>query len=166
MFKGTYRHRIDAKGRVPVPAAFRRGLDSGSLVLTLLDQCLAAYAPAEWSRLEQQLAALPPFGRQARSLTRLLLSRACDCALDSQGRILVPPALRAAAGLGREAVLIGALDRFELWRPEAWEQFLGESERLLDELTLDLPWPLPAAPLRVADSPPALPPRPQAKPKR
>ena len=107
----------------------------GSVVVTLLDQCLAAYPPAEWRRLEQQLAALPAFGRQVRSLTRLLLSRACDCDLDSQGRILVPPALRAVAGLEREAVLIGALDRFEVWRPEAWEQFLKESERLLDDLT-------------------------------
>jgi MraZ protein len=166
VFKGTYRHRIDAKGRLPVPAVFRRGLDTGSVVVTLLDQCLAAYPPAEWRRLEQQLAALPAFGRQVRSLTRLLLSRACDCDLDSQGRILVPPALRAVAGLEREAVLIGALDRFEVWRPEACEQFLKESERLLDDLTLDIPWPLSPAPVRAADPAPALPPRPQAKPKR
>ena len=166
MFKGTYRHRIDAKGRLPVPAVFRRGLDAGSVVLTLLDQCLAAYPAVQWRRLEQQLAALPVLGRQARSLTRLLLSRACDCALDTQGRILVPPALRAAAGLEREAVLIGALDRFEVWRPEAWEQFLKESERLLDDLTLDIPWPLSPAPVRPAEPTPALPPRPQAKPKR
>jgi MraZ protein len=166
VFKGTYRHRIDAKGRVPVPAAFRRALESGSVVLTQLDQCLAAYPPAEWHRLEQQLAALSPFGRQARSLTRLLLSRATDCALDTQGRILVPPALRAAAGLERQAVLIGALDRFELWRPEAWDRFLGESERLLDDLTLDLPWPLPPTTPPAPDPAPALPPRPQAKPKR
>jgi len=95
-----------------------------------------------------------------------LLSRACDCDLDTQGRILVSPALRAAAGLEREAVLIGALDRFEVWRPEAWEQFLKESERLLDDLTLDIPWPLSPAPVRPADPTPAQPPRPQAKPKR
>jgi MraZ protein len=169
VFKGTYRHRIDAKGRLPVPAGFRRWLDAGSVVVTLLDQCLAAYPPAEWGRLEQQLAALPAFGRQVKSLTRLLLSRACDCRLDVQGRILMPASLRAAAGLQREAVVIGALNRFEIWGPAAWEQFLRDSERMLDDLTLDVPWPLPASPgpASPAPAPPASgTPRPQAKPKR
>ena len=53
MFKGTYRHKIDPKGRLPVPAAFRRALGGAPvLVVTLLDQCLAAYPPAEWARLQ------------------------------------------------------------------------------------------------------------------
>jgi MraZ protein len=145
VFKGTYRHKIDPKGRLPVPAAFRRRLDSGALVATVLDQCLAVYPSGEWTRLERQLAALPAFGRQVKSLTRLLLSRACDCGLDAQGRILLPAPLRAAAGLEREAVLIGALSRFEVWSPAAWELFLKDSERLLDDLTLDVPWPPPGS---------------------
>lgn len=169
MFKGTYRHRIDPKGRLPVPAAFRRWLASDSLVVTLLDQCLAAYPTAEWRRLEQQLAALPAFGRQVKSLTRLLLSRACDCGLDAQGRILLPASLRVAAGLEREAVVIGALNRFEVWHPPVWEQFLKDSERLLDDLTLDVSWPpappSPEAPLATLP-PSSRSPRPQAKPKR
>jgi MraZ protein len=168
VFKGTYRHRIDPKGRLPVPAAFRRRLDSGALVATVLDQCLAVYPSGEWTRLERQLAALPAFGRQVKSLTRLLLSRACDCELDGQGRILLPAPLRAAAGLEREAVLIGALSRFEVWSPLAWEQFLKDSERLLDDLALDVPWPAPPAP-GPADGPGAAPAparRPQAKVRR
>ena len=71
VFKGTYRHRIDAKGRLPVPAAFRRLLAerrSRTVVVTLLDQCLAAYPPGEWSRLESQLQALPAFSRPVRAL--------------------------------------------------------------------------------------------------
>lgn len=168
MFKGTYRHRIDPKGRLPVPAAFRRWLASNSLVVTLLDQCLAAYPAEEWRRLEQQLAALPAFGRQVKSLTRLLLSRACDCGLDAQGRILLPASLRMAAALEREAVVIGALNRFEVWNPPVWEQFLKDSERLLDDLTLDVSWPpAPSPEAHVAPPPPtSRTPRPQAKPKR
>ena len=77
--------------------------------------------PAEWARLEAQLAALPAFSKPVKALTRLLASRAADCELDVQGRILLPPSLRAAAGLGREAVVIGVLNRFEIWAPEAWE---------------------------------------------
>jgi MraZ protein len=167
VFKGTYRYRIDPKGRLPVPAAFRRALGeatSQSLVVTLLDQCLAAYPPAEWERLEAQLRGLPAFSKPVKTLTRLLTSRALDCPLDRQGRVLLPPALRAHAGLaGREAVVVGVLNRFEVWAPEAWGQFVRESEGLLDDVSLDVHWPLLPAP------PPATPPapvRPQGKPNR
>jgi MraZ protein len=144
VFKGTYRHRIDPKGRLPVPAAFRRALGesrAGTVVVTLLDQCLAAYPPEDWARLEQQLAALPPFSGPAKAVTRLVASRAVDCALDVQGRILLPPGLRAAAGLGREAVVIGVLNRFEIWAPGRWDSFLADSERLLEDATLGVEWP-------------------------
>ena len=167
MFKGTYRHRIDAKGRLPVPAAFRRLLaESGksAVVVTVLDQCLAAYPSHEWSRVESQLAALPPFSKPVKALSRLLSSRAVDCPLDVQGRILLPAALRAAARLGREAVVAGVLNRFEIWEPEAWASFLADSERILDDATLDVQWPPPAVPEGPGPSRPAA--RPQGKPNR
>jgi MraZ protein len=168
VFKGYYRHRIDAKGRLPVPAAFRRALaesDARAVVVTLLDQCLAAYADHEWSRLESQLVALPPFSRPVKALTRLLSSRAVDCPLDVQGRILLPAPLRASAKLGREAVVAGVLNRFEIWEPETWAGFLAESERVLEDMSLDVQWPLPPAP---GGPPPASRrgPRPQGKPNR
>jgi MraZ protein len=171
VFKGTYEYRIDGKGRLPVPAAFRRALgDDQALVVTQLDQCLAAYAPGEWAKLEAQLAALPAFSKPVKALTRLLASRAADCAIDAQGRILVPSVLRAAAGLKAEVVIVGVLNRFEIWGPDAWKGFLADSERMLDDVSFDLQWP--AAPGIVdPGSPPPVPPlpeahRPQAKPKR
>jgi MraZ protein len=144
VFKGTYRHRIDAKGRLPVPAAFRRELaEAGpaTVVITPLDQCLAAYPIRQWERLEQQLVQLPPFSAPAKALTRLVTSRAVDCDLDVQGRVLLPQSLRAAAGLGPEAVVIGVLNRFEVWAPDRWDSFVAESERLLDDATLGVEWP-------------------------
>lgn len=160
MFKGTYRHRIDPKGRIPVPASFRRVLQpeaEGRLVVTLLDQCLAVYPPHEWDQLEAQLRALPAFSRPVKALTRLLTSRAADCQVDVQGRILLPAVLREAAHLKTEAVVVGVLNRFEVWAPDAWSGFLDDSERLLDDASLDVQWP---------PSPPARPRRPQAKPNR
>jgi MraZ protein len=167
LFKGTYRHRIDAKGRLPVPAAFRRLLaqsGTSAVVVTVLDQCLAAYPTHEWSRLESQLVALPPFSAPVKALSRRLASHAMDCPLDVQGRILLPAALRASAKLAREAVVAGVLNRFEIWEPEAWAAFLAESERVLDDASLDVQWPPGALP----DVPPGPrpTPRPQGKPNR
>ena len=163
MFKGTYEHKIDGKGRLPVPAALRRALAPGeSLVVTLLDQCLAAYPAAEWAQLEAQLAAMPAFSKPVKALTRRLASRAADCPLDVQGRILLPAVLRSAAALATNVVIVGVLNRFEIWAPEAWSGFLADSERLLDDVSLDLQWPVPTTP----SAAPSEPRRPQAKPKR
>jgi transcriptional regulator MraZ len=162
VFKGTYRHRIDPKGRLPVPASFRRALSRQELVATPLDQCVACYPREEWARLESQLAALPAFSKPVKALTRLLASRAVDCELDVQGRILLPAALRAAASLAHEVVVVGVLNRFEVWEPEAWSSFVRDSERMLEDVTLDVQWPPPPGPPSVdAGSV-----RPQAKPKR
>ena len=144
MFKGTYRYKIDPKGRIPVPPPFRRALGEVSqVVVTVLDQCLAAYPPEEWSRLEAKLSALPAFSKPVRMLSRLLTSRAADCEIDVQGRIRLPPNLRELAGLSKEAVVVGVLNRFELWAPAIWDGFLQDSERLLDDASLDVQWPLP-----------------------
>lgn len=131
-----------------MPAAFRRALGAagGSLVATVLDQCLAVYPDAEWLRLEAQLRQLPAFSRDVKALTRLLASRAVDCELDVQGRILLPAALRKAADLAGEAVVVGVVDRFELWAPARWDDFLRESERLLDDVSLGVQWPAATLP--------------------
>jgi MraZ protein len=97
--KGLTATESTRKGGFPCPrrsAGARRA--AGLVVVTPLDQCLAAYPPSEWSRLEEQLRTLPAFSRPAKALTRLLTSRAVDCELDVQGRILLPAPLRAAAG--------------------------------------------------------------------
>ncbi len=146
VFKGTYRHRLDGKGRLPIPASFRRSLGSAGsrgVVATLVDQCVAIYPQEEWRRLEEHLRRLPAFNRQSKALARHLASRAVDCSLDAQGRILLPPALRAAASLLREAVVVGVIDRIEVWAPAVWEEFLRDSERLLEDVSLETAWPVP-----------------------
>jgi MraZ protein len=147
VFKGTYRYRVDPKGRLPVPAPFRRRLaregQAQGLVVTLLDECLAAYPPEEWARLESQLLGMPPFSRPVKALARVLASHAVDCEMDVQGRIRLPQLLRKAIGLETEAIVVGVVERFEIWAPDRWARFLRDSERLLDDVSLDVRWPRP-----------------------
>jgi MraZ protein len=140
LFKGTFEYRIDAKGRLPVPAPFRRLLGNDgkptAVVVTMLDQCLAVYTPAQWQVVESQLLSMPPFAKQTKALTRKLASQAAECFLDQQGRILLPPVLRREARLEKDIVVVGVLNRFEVWEPSAWASFLRESEQLLDDVIL------------------------------
>ena len=131
---------MDRQGRVAIPPSFRRKVeDSGDgLFLTFFDDAIAGYPRGTWQSLEKQVLSLPAFSKKARSLSRVLASRAHETKLDGQGRILVPPALRRLAGLDRDVVVIGAMDRFEIWPREKWGAFASEAEALLDSASSEL----------------------------
>ena len=131
---------MDRQGRVAIPSSFRRKIeDAGdSLVLTFFDDAIAGYPRGTWLALERQVLSLPAFSKKARSLSRVLASRAHESKLDAQGRILVPPALRRLAGLDRDVVVIGAMDRFEIWPRNKWSSFASEAEALLDAASAEL----------------------------
>ena len=104
MFAGSFDCRLDRQGRVAIPSAFRRKIeDSGdSFVLTFFDDAIAGYPRGTWLSLEKQVLSLPAFSKKARAVSRVLASRAHESRLDTQGRILVPTALRKLAGLDRD----------------------------------------------------------------
>ncbi len=140
MFAGSFVCRMDRQGRVAIPPAFRRTIEEAgdSFVLTFFDDAIAGYPRGAWLSLEKQVLALPAFSKKARSLSRVLASRAHESRLDSQGRILVPPALRRMAGVERDVVVIGAMDRFEIWPAQKWNSFATEAEALLDAASSEL----------------------------
>lgn len=124
LFLGTHAHTLDAKGRVSLPARFRQALDDGRLILTTnVDshgRCLVAYPVAAWERFLQRVADLPQFDENVIRLKRLYVAGAADCAIDSLGRILVPPTLREHASLGREVIWAGMGRQIELWAKARW----------------------------------------------
>jgi MraZ protein len=140
MFAGSFECRMDRQGRIAIPSAFRRRIEEAdhSIVLTFFDNAIAGYPRGTWLSLEKQVMALPAFSKKARALSRVLASRAHDSKLDAQGRVLVPPALRRLAGLDRDVVVIGAMDRFEIWPSDRWAAFAGEAEALLDAASSEL----------------------------
>jgi len=129
-FYGREKYAIDHKGRLTVPASMRRTTGSRKPIDTFFiapgfDGCLALYSPDEWVHVENALRSLPLGDREGRAFMRAFLSEVSKVAVDSQGRITIPSSLLTRAGLGKEALLHGVLNRIEVWSPE---RFQGEKE--------------------------------------
>jgi MraZ protein len=135
MFRGRYHHQIDGKGRLSVPSRFRETLTAasdGRLILTTFDECLWAYPVPEWQELERKVGALPQFMEEVKALQRVFISAAVECPIDRQGRILIPPSLRADAALSRDVVIVGMTRRFEIWSRERWDAIYQQARVRLD----------------------------------
>ena len=117
--KGEYKHSIDAKGRLAMPAKLREELGEHFTVTKGLDGCLAVYPEKEWEALEDRIRGLGN-GEKARRVKRYYFANAFDAQLDAQGRILIPAGLREFADLKKDVVVIGQLDHAEIWNSEKW----------------------------------------------
>ena len=131
MFRGVATFNLDAKGRMAVPARFRKQLDvccEGRLVITIdhADRCLQVYPLPEWELVEQKLSALPSLNQQVRRLKRMLLGYATECEMDSHCRVLLPAKLREFAGLDKNTVMIGQGNKFELWDEQTWNGLMDD----------------------------------------
>lgn len=137
MFRGTYEHSVDAKGRLALPASFKKELakfeGEPQLVITqnLLSPCLDAYPLEAWRRFEARLAEESPLAKHVMILRRRYVGRAMDCPVDKVGRILLPAVLRKRVDIDREVVWMGVGRNLELWSPAA----LDEDDGPLDEQT-------------------------------
>ncbi|MBF5044403.1 division/cell wall cluster transcriptional repressor MraZ [Aggregicoccus sp. 17bor-14] len=124
MFRGVYEHQIDAKGRTSLPAKLRDTLtgayDERLIITTALDPCLHAYPVREWEALETALAKRNPMEPGVKTLMRLYVASAQECPLDKLGRVLIPPSLRAHAGLEKDLVWAGMVKVIEVWSVTGW----------------------------------------------
>ena len=141
MFRGVQHINLDAKGRLSVPARQRESLleiSAGSVVVTIDTQssCLVMYPLREWERVERDVQDLPTLNPAVRRFQRLVLGYASDLDLDSNGRILLPGALREYANLEKRVVLVGQGNKLELWSESLWE---AECEAALAANSGDLP---------------------------
>lgn len=134
MFIGEYQHTIDEKGRLAVPARFRKFLDRGAVITKGLDNCLFLYSMDEWGKLADKLSRLPIGQADTRAFARLMLAGAMDAQLDKQGRIIIPDYLRKFAKISKKAVLAGLYSRIEIWDEAEWEKFKSISEKESSEI--------------------------------
>ncbi|HLC42053.1 MAG TPA: division/cell wall cluster transcriptional repressor MraZ [Methylomirabilota bacterium] len=136
MFRGRYFHAVDPKGRLSIPAKFREVLKErygATLVVASFDDCLVAYPLKEWTKLEEKLLQLPSTQLEVRKFLRRFFSSGVECEVDSHGRVLLQPQSREFAAITREAVLLGAMNRFEIWGRERWDDFMRRSEGTFEE---------------------------------
>jgi MraZ protein len=126
---GEFRHALDDRGRIAVPARFRGRLSQGATLARWLDRCLGLFPSDAWEELAGKLRGLPLTNPRAREFARFMSSGAVDVELDKQGRVLVPSYLREYAGITEgEVVVVGALNRLELWAPSAWQPYRAKIE--------------------------------------
>jgi MraZ protein len=122
MFLGQYRHNLDEKGRLTIPARFRDLLAEGAFLTQGFDRNLRLLTETAFTSLYNKLSQLNTADSTTRELRRLLLANASQVEIDRIGRILVPQFLRNIAGLSSEAVIVGVGESVEIWSPEAWEE--------------------------------------------
>jgi MraZ protein len=138
MLLGEYRHNLDIKGRMAIPAKFRDKLTAGAIITRGIDNCLFVFANAEWEILAQKLIALPLAQANSRAFVRLMLAGASDVELDAQGRILIPDYLRKYAGLKKETIVAGLYNRIEVWDQAAWNAYKTKTESSSEEIAEQL----------------------------
>jgi MraZ protein len=139
MFVGTFEHSLDDKGRVVLPAAYRSRLAGGGFV-TKSDRCLAVWTAEEFDKVAQRMLERVQAGEADREVVRSFSADAHEFTPDGQGRFVIPQRLRDFAGLGRDVVVTGALNRIEIWDGERWgdvnrageERLAQEGYRLAD----------------------------------
>ena len=125
-FSGKYYYTIDPKGRVIIPSPFREIIFtnySTKLYITndVFDKCLHIYPQEEWSRLEEKVRLLPKSQEEIKFFMRRVIASAQEVELDKQGRVLVPAAHREDAVLNTDIVIVGQIEKIELWDRKEWD---------------------------------------------
>lgn len=134
MFMGEFQHTIDPKGRLIIPNKLRNGLGERFICTRGLENCLFVYPMNEWQQLEEKLKSLPFTNADARAFVRFFFSGATECEIDKQGRILLPANLRDYAEIEKDVVVLGVINRVEIWSLEKWENYRLKSEANPEEI--------------------------------
>jgi len=135
VFRGNFQLTMDAKGRLAVPKKYRDSLEAESglkMVITTgeYEDCLMVYPLPQWQRIEERLRQHPDLKPEADDearakaewTCRLVIGNATDCDIDSHGRLLIPPPLRAHADLKKQVRMVGQTEKFELWDESKWNE--------------------------------------------
>ena len=135
MFLGTHTPRLDEKGRLFLPAKYRDKLAHGLVITRGQERCLYVFPMAEFERIAAAMHSTPVSSKAVRDFQRVFLSGASDEVPDKQGRVTIPPMLRDYASLQRDCIVIGAMNRIEIWDSAAWQTYSDQQEQAFADLS-------------------------------
>ena len=135
MFFGTYTPKLDEKGRLFLPAKFREQLAEGLVVTRGQERCLTVWSMPDFTAMTERLREAPVTNKGTRDYVRMLFAAASQDVPDKQGRISIPGVLRDYASLDKEVMVIGAMNRIEIWDPTSWAAYSEEQEQKFSELS-------------------------------
>lgn len=134
-FFGTYTPRLDDKSRLFLPAKFRPRLEHGIVLTRGQEKCIYGWTPESFNAFTDRVRNTPFTNKEARNFLRMLFSGAADEKPDKQGRISVPPVLREWASLDKDCVVVGAMDRIEIWDAGRWTEFSDAQEETYSDMS-------------------------------
>jgi len=138
LFFGTYTPRLDDKGRIFLPAKFRDELAEGLVVTRGQERCLYVWSLEEFGKLTERLREVPVTNKSARDYMRMFFAGASDETPDKQGRVTIPLMLRDYASLSKDCIVIGAMNRVEIWDSASWQTYSEEQEPAFADLSEDV----------------------------
>ena len=123
---GNYRHTMDAKGRVFLPAKFRETVGNAVYMTKGSNNCIFVFSEKRWYAFAKEIAS-KTIGKGGAS-QRAILGNACRSEIDPQGRITVSANLRKFADLLKDVVVVGAMTRIEIWNADKWDEYDTEND--------------------------------------
>ena len=138
MFTGEYRHSLDVKNRLIVPSKVREQMGDSIVITRGFDGCLFGYQLNVWQKMLEKLNSLSFTKKDARNFTRFMTSGAITLEFDKQGRIIIPSYLLDYANIRKNVIIVGVLNRIEIWEISKWESFMQENVDCLSDISENL----------------------------
>ena len=134
---GTHSYSLDPKGRVSLPQKFREAFADGLWLTAGQDRCLYCFPRAEWERRSAEIKDFPLSDGDGRAFARLFFGSSDEAKLDAQGRVTIPQRLREIVGIRKDVVVLGVLERMEIWDRETFDRYALDHGGAYQAGTLD-----------------------------
>jgi|SRR4030095_8903484 len=138
MFQGHSNTTIDEKGRIIIPAKFRKHIlpEANNIMSVTLgrDKCIWLFPSHEWLKVIETIRSTNPYTQDEVSMRRQMLFDTDELSIDAQHRILIPAELLKKAGIKKDILMIGQIERIEVWNPDVYEKYLKESPESYEEV--------------------------------
>jgi MraZ protein len=134
MFIGEYRHNIDSKNRLIVPAKYREELNGPLVIVKGIDKCLNIYSEEQFEKILAATSNLPGTKKSYRTYRRNLSSKASETTVDSQGRIKIPTFLQLLADITKPCVIVGEYNYLSIWDVDVYAEFDAIATEQFEEI--------------------------------